>query len=95
LTDSRVTVRVTVRLTQEDAASLDDLVARGRFASRSEGFREVLAQLLREEREREIDEAYRRGYGKYPQEEWIGELGLAALAAWDKSEREAERKSAT
>lgn len=39
-----------------------------------------------EKREREIDEAYRRGYTEHPQEEWIGEVGLAALAAFDLAE---------
>ncbi len=43
--------------------------------------REGLERLLREEREREIEEAYRRGYAQQPQEDWIGEAGLAAFAA--------------
>jgi hypothetical protein len=42
--------------------------------------------VLREEREREIDEAYRRGYGEHPQEDWVGEAGLAGLAAFDRAE---------
>ena len=42
--------------------------------------------ILREEREREIEEAFRRGYGEHPQEAWIGEVGLAALAALDRAE---------
>jgi hypothetical protein len=45
-----------------------------------------LARILREERDREIAEAYRRGYGEHPQEEWIGEAGLAALIAFDRAE---------
>jgi Arc/MetJ-type ribon-helix-helix transcriptional regulator len=81
-----MTVQVPVRLTEEDTARLDELVKRGRFANRSEALREGLRELLREEREREIDEAYRRGYGKYPQEEWIAELGLAALQAFHNAE---------
>jgi len=40
-----------------------------------------LALLLREERHREIERADRRGYGAQPQEEWVGEVGLAAFAA--------------
>lgn len=36
--------------------------------------------LLREERDREIAEAYRRAYEKYPQEDWIGEVGLWAFS---------------
>jgi Arc/MetJ-type ribon-helix-helix transcriptional regulator len=65
---------------------LDALVGKGRFANRSEGLRFALAALLREEREHEIEEAYRRGYGEQPQEEWVGEVGLALLAAFDRAE---------
>jgi len=81
-----MTTQVPVRLTEEDVAALDEAIAAGRFSSRSEALRAGLAHILREEREREIEEAYRRGYGKYPQEEWIGELGLAALEALDRAE---------
>ncbi len=45
---------------------------------------------MREEREREIEESYRLGYGKYPQEEWVGELGLAALEAFFAAEQDDE-----
>lgn len=61
---------------------LDQAVARGRFANRSEALREGLALLLREERERELEEAYRSAYEKHPQEDWIGETGSALFAAW-------------
>lgn len=74
-----MTVQIPVRIPERDAKMLDEAVARGRFASRSEALREGLALLLREEREREIEEAYRRAYEKYPQEDWIGEVGLWAL----------------
>jgi hypothetical protein len=46
-----------------------------------------LMRILREARDHEIDEAYRRGYGKYPQEEWIGEVGRACLIAFDRDDR--------
>ena len=81
-----MTVQVPVRLTEEDVAALDAAVAAGSFESRSDALRAGLASVLREEREREIDEAYRRGYGEHPQEEWIGEAGLAALTALDRAE---------
>lgn len=81
-----MTVQVPVRLTERDLAALDAVVASGRFASRSEALRAGLAQLLSEEREREIDAAYQRGYGANPQEEWAGEIGLAALEAFDRAE---------
>lgn len=63
-------------------AELDAAVRRGRFTTRSDAVRAGIELLLREEREREIDEAYRRGYGEHPQEEWVGEAGLAAFAAF-------------
>jgi Arc/MetJ-type ribon-helix-helix transcriptional regulator len=75
-----------VRLTDADLAALDAAVASGRFANRSEALRAGLELILREEREREIDEAYARGYGRHPQKEWVGELGLAGLAAFHKAE---------
>lgn len=81
-----MTIQVPVRLTEEDAAALDAAVEAGRYASRSEAMRAGLARILREERDREIAEAYRRGYGEHPQEEWIGEAGLAALIAFDRAE---------
>jgi Arc/MetJ-type ribon-helix-helix transcriptional regulator len=74
-----MTVQIPVRIPDEDARMIDEAVARGRFASRSAALREGLALLLREERDREIDEAYRRGYGKFPQEERIGQDGLILL----------------
>ncbi len=61
-------------------------MASGRFANRSEALRAGLERVLAEEREREIDAAYRRGYGEMPQEEWVGEIGLAGLAAFDRAE---------
>ena len=81
-----MTIQVPVRLTELDLAALDAVVASGRFASRSAALRAGLAQVLGEEREREIDAAYRRGYGTHPQEESVGEVGLAGLEAFDRSE---------
>ena len=81
-----MTIQVPVRLTEMDVAALDAVVATGRFANRSEALRAGLERVLNEEREREIDDAYRRGYGAAPQEEWVGEIGLAGLVAFDRSE---------
>lgn len=81
-----MTTQVPVRLTEADLAALDRAVAAGRFASRSDALRAGLAAVLREEREREIDEAYARGYGAQPQEAWVGDAGLAAFAAFDAAE---------
>jgi Arc/MetJ-type ribon-helix-helix transcriptional regulator len=81
-----MTVQIPVRIPERDARLLDKAVARGRFANRSEALREGLSLLLREEREREIEEAYRSGYEKHPQEDWIGKTGSALFAAWVEAE---------
>ncbi|HEY8627445.1 MAG TPA: ribbon-helix-helix domain-containing protein [Gaiellaceae bacterium] len=68
-------------------ALLDALVAEGRFANRSDALRAGLGRLAADERERQIDAAYARGYGEHPQEEWVGEAGLAGLTAFDAANR--------
>ena len=73
-------------MTEEDASALDALVATGAFRNRSDALRAGLAALLREQRQREIDEAYARGYGEHPQEEWIAAAGLAGLDAFHGAE---------
>jgi Arc/MetJ-type ribon-helix-helix transcriptional regulator len=65
---------------------LEAAIARGRFANRSEALRAGLDRILYEERQDEIDERYAAGYGRHPQKEWIGALGLAGLAAFDGAE---------
>jgi Arc/MetJ-type ribon-helix-helix transcriptional regulator len=81
-----VTTQVPVRLTDSDLAALDAAIARGSYANRSDALRAGLERILREERDREIQAAYARGYAEHPQEEWVGEIGLAGLAAFDKAE---------
>jgi len=81
-----MTTQVPVRLTESDLTALDAAIAAGRFANRSEALRAGLDRILREEREREIDDAYVAGYAKHPQKDWIGELGLAGLGAFDRAE---------
>ncbi len=81
-----MTTQVPVRLTDSDLAALDEAIARGRFGSRSEALRAGLDRILREEREQAIDDAYTRGYAEHPQEAWVGEVGLAGLAALHKAE---------
>jgi len=75
-----------VRLTESDLAALDAAIARGRFANRSDALRSGLERIRREERQHGTDQMYATGYGKHPQEEWVGELGLAGLAAFDRAE---------
>jgi Arc/MetJ-type ribon-helix-helix transcriptional regulator len=81
-----MTTQVPVRLTETDLAALDAAVASGRFANRSEALRAGLELILREEREREIDDAYARGYARHPQKEWVGALGLVGLEALHQAE---------
>lgn len=73
--------QIAVRLDDEDLARLDATVASGRYASRAAAVRAGVEQLLRAERECEIVDAYRRGYGKHPQEEDLGGAGLLLMAA--------------
>lgn len=49
--------------------------------------------LLYTEREAEIAAEYRRAYGEYPQEKWIGEVGLRLGAAILASQRRADETS--
>jgi Arc/MetJ-type ribon-helix-helix transcriptional regulator len=64
---------------------LDELVARGRFNSRTEALRAGITLIVREEREREIAEAFRLGYTTHPQPNWVGNAGLGAFAAFDRA----------
>ena len=72
--------QIAARLSAAEMEKLDALVSAGRYPSRAAAVRAGLELLFREEREREIVEAYRRGYGEQPQEEWIGRAGLLAGA---------------
>ena len=72
-----MSVQIAVRLREEDLEYLDAAVARGAFPSRAAAVRTGLQRLLREDREQEIEQAYRRGYAEHPQETWVGEAGLA------------------
>lgn len=72
--------QIAVRLPDEVLAGVDATVASGRYASRAAAVRAGLNRVLAEEREREIADAYRRGYEQAPQEEWVGEAGLAFMA---------------
>jgi Arc/MetJ-type ribon-helix-helix transcriptional regulator len=81
-----MTIQIPVRIAEEDLSELDAAIARGHYANRSAALRAALKLLLRDERERQIVEAYRRGYGEHPQEEWIGRVGLAAFAAFVEAE---------
>lgn len=80
--------QIAVRIPSEDLARIDAAVERGRFASRAAAVRAGLELLLKVEREREIAEEYRRAYAASPQEDWVGEAGLALGAALITRDRE-------
>lgn len=81
-----MTTQIPLRIPDEDLTELDAAIARGSFPNRSAALRAGLELLLREERERAIDDAYRRGYGEHPQEDWIGTDGLVLFEALVKAE---------
>lgn len=69
--------QIAVRLSDEQLAGIDAAVAQGHFESRAAAVRAGVERVLREQRDLEIAEAYRRGYGGQPQDEDTGKLGLA------------------
>jgi Arc/MetJ-type ribon-helix-helix transcriptional regulator len=81
--------QIAIRLSEEDLARLDASVALGRYPSRAAAVRAGVERLLREERDREIADAYRRGYGPHPQEEELGLAGVSAMAALVRREEDA------
>ena len=58
-----------IRMSDELARSLDELVASGRFATRAEAVRAAVEQLVDEERRREVGKRIVRGYTDTPQTE--------------------------
>jgi Arc/MetJ-type ribon-helix-helix transcriptional regulator len=77
---SGVSQQIAVRLDDDDLAALDQAIARGRYPSRAAAIRAGVEFVLREERDREIADAYRLGYGEHPQDEAEGAAGLALMA---------------
>ncbi len=56
-----------IRMSDELANSLDELVASGRFATRAEAIRTAIEQLLDTERRREVGRRIVQGYTDIPQ----------------------------
>ncbi|HEY8866379.1 MAG TPA: ribbon-helix-helix protein, CopG family [Solirubrobacteraceae bacterium] len=80
--------QIAIRLPDEDLDRLDEVIAAGGYASRAAAVRAAIDMLLREEREREIADEYRRAYGEHPQEPWVGEAGLALGAEAIRQQRD-------
>jgi len=70
--------QIAIRLDDEDLEALDAAVATGRYPSRAAAVRAGIGELLREQRNCEIAEQYRRAYGKHPQEPWFAEASAHA-----------------
>lgn len=82
--------QIALRIPDEDVKLLDKAVSRGRFRNRTAAIREGLREVLRQERDAEIDDAYRRAYKRVPQEEWMASDGLALLDAYSRAEGDVE-----
>jgi Arc/MetJ-type ribon-helix-helix transcriptional regulator len=81
--------QIAIRLTCEELAGLDRLVAERHFTSRAAAIRDALAQVQKVEEDRRIAEEYRRAYADRPpsQEEIeIGEIGAYLLGELTKDE---------
>lgn len=74
-----MSTQIAVRLSDEDVGRLDEVIGRGLFPSRAEAVRAGLRMLLREERDREIAESYRRAYAEHPQENDFAEASAVML----------------
>ena len=71
--------QIAVRLPEELASSLDELVTVGRFSSRAEAVRTAIEELIDGERRRRIGQEIVAGYRRIPQTD--EELAVAAASA--------------
>jgi Arc/MetJ-type ribon-helix-helix transcriptional regulator len=81
--------QIAVRIPDELAESLEDLVARGRFETKAEAIRSALESLIDSERRRRVGELIVQGYLRVPQED---DEGSPAAAAMTLSSMEAEER---
>jgi len=75
-----------IRMSDELARSLDELVSSGRFATRAEAVRAAIEQLVDAERRRDIGARIVRGYTEVPQTD--AEVAAATEAAMRSIEEE-------
>lgn len=76
-----MTVQIVVRVDDADAARVDRLVERGRYASRSEAVRDGLAVILDREARAAVGRSIAAGYSHLPQAGDDLERSTAATAA--------------
>lgn len=73
-------VEITVPLSTEELAVLDQAVADGHFGSRADAVRQAVQRAFAApERRGEIEESYRRAYAEHPEAPWTGQLGIRLL----------------
>ncbi len=71
---------IAVPVSDEELAALDQAVADGHFASRSDALLQALRSALASlERRADIEDSYWRAYKEHPEEPWTGEVGLRLL----------------
>jgi Arc/MetJ-type ribon-helix-helix transcriptional regulator len=97
--------QIAIRLSEDELAGLDRLVAERHFASRAAAIRDALAQVQKAEEDRQIAEEYRRAYADRPptedEVEWghIGAYMLGKLTEreppWDFGDDEQKQASAS
>lgn len=76
-----MTIQIAVRLPDELVKELDNMIGRGRFASRTDAVRTALEQLLADAREAELDDAIVAGYRAVPDEDEFDGMAEAAARA--------------
>ena len=62
-------VPVTVKFDEDSLAQLDAFIERGAAGNRTDALRAALKSWLRAQRDAELLEQYRRGYGAFPEED--------------------------
>ena len=78
--------QIAVRIPDELAESLEDLVSEGRFETKAQAIRSALQTLVDQERRRKVGELIADGYRRIPQDE--DELEAARRAAIRSIEQE-------
>jgi len=79
-----MTVQLALRIPDELAGRLSQLVTEGRYATRTEAVREAIAELLAREERRRVDRAIVAGYRRVPpraeEEVWAEASGREFIA---------------
>ncbi|HWH34903.1 MAG TPA: ribbon-helix-helix domain-containing protein [Acidimicrobiales bacterium] len=74
-----MTIQIAVKLDDEAVAKLDQLVAEGAYASRSQAVRRAVDTLVRSEERWRIDQGFAEGFARQPETD--GEMAEATRLA--------------